>query len=209
MSEQSFSSSQVLASLKSFGVLLMSISASVSLIAGAMFYVFEPRVLDWLDERESKLVLQLESNTEALATLNDTVSTLINDTAEPRLDYRGKGTILNESTIFEPGDIMEVFYQVNVRHACNSTMRRQFVNTTNGQIVPFLTTTTLTQAGLETQGYINFVSTVRIPAETPPGRYMFLPTSIPDPTMCPNERAINGPVSDIFTVSEVIDIGGR
>jgi hypothetical protein len=202
MSDQSFSSTQVLDSLKSFGMLLVSISASVSLIAGAMFYVFEPRVLDWLDERDSKLVIQLESNTDALTALSESVSNL---SAEPRISFRGRGTILNKSNLFKPGDLIEVFYQVNVRHICNSTMRHQFINTTNLAIVPFLTT--LAPAGLETEGDDEQIIAVRIPLETPAGRYMFLPTSIPDPTLCPNARSMNFPVSDIFTVTEATDIG--
>lgn len=165
----------------------LTISAVVSLLATAFWFVAKPYLSPYLDT--PKVLGELRKDIVAL-------QIQLADTAQPRIvEFQGIGLVTGEDSV-RAGDRITILYNLRRNASCATEIEVAFIDVSNGtRIVTHIQRAV--QAPVS-DSFAPFLINLQIPAELPPGRYSYQPRI--SPIDCGVYKSYLGTMTSIFRV---------
>lgn len=188
ISPQDFSSA-----LRGWLVNTASLIGSISALVGISWVLFGGFVDDYLSGREKLIIERLDVIEKSISAVKASIG------GAAYIEFNGRGNIPIKQD-YQPGQSVTIMYNLRRNLPCRTTVQVRFMNGRTMQVDSSLTYEIPATQARVLPDFSNFPVQVRLPGDIPPGEWAYAPLLLPED--CNNQRPIEPPVSDFFTVTK-------
>lgn len=159
--------------------------AAMGVVSMAIWYVVEPRLEDWVDERfepiEQTFDTRIRAFDEQMARMAGLFARLegriLSFPNPPILEFSGGPIIINQQKEYRPGDYVRIMYLLRRNASCDTTITARFASITTGAMDSSMTYEFKASRATVSSEFVLFVARIRIPMEAHEDTYTYVPVA--------------------------------
>jgi hypothetical protein len=181
--------------LKGFFSFITAAAAAIGIIAAVLWYAVEPRIDDWMEDRDRPLLDRLTAIEASLANIQSQIT----GKKISVIEFTGGGMVPKPGP-FKPGQTVAITYLLRRNLPCATRVQARFLEGATGQIDTSLTYEfTATRAPVSRE-YSLFTVRLRLPDNIRPGKWSYAP--LLEPKDCQGIDNVQPPISEFFQVEK-------
>jgi hypothetical protein len=169
---------------------------ALGVVFGGVYYLFEPRMEEWLEDREAPVIGRLDNIEGKLSN----IEIALRRNQINLIDFEGIGYVPDRDANYKPGDVVSIIYHLRRNFNCRTRVYARFIDGDTGLPYSPASYERMAERAPVTEELITFKVDIEIPEALPSGTWSYVPIIAPVEG-CSNLTSQTVPPSEFFRVT--------